>query len=202
MRINIVIAEDHKLFRQGLVKLLDEYNIYTLDEADNGLQLLNILQQKKPDIVLLDIEMPVMNGCDAFYQIKKIYPDQKIIFLSTHNEKHLIEHLYLKGADGFLAKNTDIEAVVETIRLVHADKTILNPTQHLEENKTTIFSKRESEVTSLICEGKSNKEIAGDLKITSKTVEAHKKNLFKKTQTRGVVSFVSHVLKNGLNYIK
>lgn len=201
MRINIILAEDHKLFRQGLIKLLEEFDIFTIEEAENGLQLLDQLKRRNPDVILLDIEMPEMNGYRAFEKIKELYPNQKVIFLSTHYDKMLIEHLYANGADGYHSKKDEIENLVETIRLVHTNKFSI-PIKCDGEKTKSSFSKRESEIISLICAGKSNKEIASDLKITSKTVEAHKKNLFKKTNTQGVVKFVSYVLKNGLNFMK
>ena len=197
--ITILFAEDHKLLRQLLISELHKHEIHTIGEAEDGLQLLELLKTKKPDIILLDIEMPNMNGSNTFDKIIKLDPKSKVIFLTTHNECTLRDHFYSKGASAYLTKDTDLGIIVETIRLVHKDEFI--PIYEAFGNKSQ-FSKRESEIIPLICEGKSNKQIADKLNIGNKTVEAHKKSLFKKTKTQGAVGFVSYILKKGLNYLR
>ena|SRR6218665_1947274 len=204
--ISILFAEDHRLFRQLLIPVLQQHNIYTLGEAENGVQLLALLREKQPDLVLLDIEMPDMNGSETFEAIRKLYPVLKIIFLSTHNDEVLKDYFYSKGACAYLTKNTDTEILAETIRLVHENKYM--PAYEKSSTRKKLnstgfgFSRRESEIIPLILEGKSNKEIADKLHIGNKAVEAHKKNLFKKTKTQSVVGFVSFIFKKGLNYLK
>ncbi|MEO6305934.1 MAG: response regulator transcription factor [Bacteroidia bacterium] len=204
-QINILFAEDHQLFRQLLITTLKENNIVTIGEAEDGLQLLDLLKTKKPDLILLDIEMPNMDGSKTFTLIRELYPDLKIIFLTTHTEETLINCFYEKGAKAYLTKNTTTENLIETIRLVYENKFV--PVYKTKKEKTLKgeklkFSKRESEMIPLIVDGRSNKEIADKLSIGNKTVEAHKKNLFKKTKTQGAVGFVSYILKKGLNYLK
>jgi DNA-binding NarL/FixJ family response regulator len=198
-RINIVFAEDHKLVRQTLIPSLKESNVYTIAEAEDGFQLLEILKTKQPDVILLDIEMPKMNGCEAFRKIKKLYPKQKVVFLSTHGEDMLVELMYDEGAEAYLTKNSDVQLVIETIQAVHADKYIQKRTTRTSD---TDFSERESQVSALICDGLSNKAIADNLNITEKTVEAHKKKLFIKTKTQSAAAFVSYIFKKGLNYLR
>ena len=203
--IQILFAEDHKLFRQVLIETLKENNIITIGEAANGFELLELLKTKKADLVLLDIEMPGMNGSETFTRIRELYPDLKIIFLTTHTEDILIDYFYKKGAKAYLTKNIDTETLIETIRLVHGNKYVRKYTtknEYSESDNKIKFSRRESEMISLIVEGKSNKEIADELSIGNKTVEAHKKNLFKKTNTQSAVGFVSYILKKGLNYLR
>jgi DNA-binding NarL/FixJ family response regulator len=204
-QINILFAEDHKLFRQLLISALNQYNIVTVAEAEDGIQLLDILKTKKIDLILLDIEMPNMDGSITFEIIRKLYPEVKIIFLTTHNEAFLIEHFYLKGASAYLTKNTDTRIVAETIRLVHENKYIPLYEKRIKKNtegEDLKFSKRETEIIPLICEGKSNKEIADTLHIGNKAVEAHKKNLFRKTKTMSVVECVVFLIKKGLNNLR
>lgn len=204
-QISILIAEDHKLFRQLLITSLKEYNINTIAEAEDGFQLLELLKTKKPDLILLDIEMPKMDGSETFSKIRDLYPELKIIFLTTHTENTLIDCFYEKGAKAYLTKNTNNETLVETIRLVYENKfvrTYKTEKQKIESEQKIKFSKRESEMIPLIVEGKSNKQIADKLSIGNKTVEAHKKNMFKKTKTQSAVGFVSYILKKGLNYLK
>ncbi len=205
-QINILFAEDHKLFRELLISTLNENNINIVGEAEDGMQLLNLLKTiKKPDLILLDIEMPNMNGSETFTKVRELYPELKIIFLTTHTEDTLIDCFYEKGAKAYLTKNTDTETLVETIRLVHENKFVRKDKtgkQKMEVEQKLKFSKRESEMIPLIVEGKSNKQIADKLSIGNKTVEAHKKNMFKKTKTESAVGFVSYILKKGLNYLK
>lgn len=204
-QINIVFAEDHKLFRQLLITALKENNINTIGEAEDGIELLNLLKTKQPDIVLLDLEMPNMNGSETFTRIRAQYPDLKIIILTTHTEDVLTDNFYAKGAKAYLTKNVDTETVIETISLVHENKFSRKQKSNKHKNdaeQQIKFSKRESEMIPLIVEGKSNKQIADKLSIGNKTVEAHKKNLFKKTKTEGAVGFVTYILKKGLNYLR
>lgn len=204
-QIQILFAEDHKLFREMLIITLRENNIITIGEAEDGNELLDQLKTKRPDVILLDIEMPNMNGSETFEKVRKLYPELKIIFLTTHTEDTLIDFFYKKGAKAYLTKNTDIKILLETIRLVHENKFIRqynNDKQKVESDQKIKFSKRESEMIPLIVEGRSNKQIADKLSIGNKTVEAHKKNLFKKTNTQSAVGFVSYILKKGLNFLK
>jgi len=204
-QIQILFAEDHKLFREMLIATLKEKNIITIGEAEDGIELLNLLKTKKPDLILLDIEMPNMNGSKTFTEIRELYPDLKIIFLTTHTEETLIDSFYKKGAKAYLTKNIDTETLIETIQLVHENKFIRyakTGKQKIESDQKIKFSKRESEIIPLIIEGKSNKQIADKLSIGNKTVEAHKKNLFKKTKTSSVVGFAIFVLRKGLNFLK
>lgn len=205
MKINIAYAEDHKLVRQNLISTLEEYDIFTVIESENGLALMDKLKHITPDVLLLDVDMPEMDGCETLEKIKELYPKMKVIMLTMHGDTILKKHLYEMGASAFLTKNSDIELVVDTIRSVHKNKFVSNDKSLLQkkENEASIkFSKRESEVSLLIIKGKSNKEIADKLNITNKTVEAHKKNLFNKTNTQSAVGYVSYVLQKGLNYLR
>ncbi len=125
--------------------------------------------------------------------------------MTTHTENTLIDFFYEKGAKAYLTKTIDTETLIETIQLVHENKFVRNAKtgkQKIEADQKIKFSKRESEIIPLIIEGKSNKQIADKLSIGNKTVEAHKKNLFKKTKTDGVVGFAIFILKKGLNFLK
>jgi DNA-binding NarL/FixJ family response regulator len=204
-QISILFAEDHKLFRELLISDLELSNIITIGEAEDGIQLLDLLKTKTPDLILLDIEMPNMDGSATFNIIRKLYPELKIIFLTTHKDAFLIDYFYAKGASAYLTKNTDTEIVKQTIRQVHENTYVpiyKERERKTEEGQKLKFSKRESEIIPLICEGKSNKEIADALHIGNKTVEAHKKNLFRKTKTISVVECVVFLIRKGLNNLR
>lgn len=198
--ISILFAEDHKVFRQALIPVLEHYSIRTIGEAENGMELLSFLETTKPDVVLLDLEMKGMNGSEAFEKIRKLYPKLKLIIFSHHNDPMLVDHFHTKGASAYLSKHDDVEHIVDTIRMVHAGIVIFKDLRTVPNELT--FSARETEVIPLIIDGKTNKEIAEVLNIGPKTVEAHKKRLFKKTKTQSSVGFVGYLFKRGLNFLR
>jgi two-component system, NarL family, nitrate/nitrite response regulator NarL len=198
--ISILFAEDHKVLRQALIPLLEHYGVDTAGEAESGEELLLLLETISPDVILLDLQMKSMNGSEAFEKIRKLYPKLKVIIFSSHNDPMLINHFHAKGAYAYLSKNDEVEHIVETIRMVHDGIVIFKDLSS--EPDDLKFSARETEVIPLIVEGRSNKEIAEELNINHKTVEAHKKRLFKKTKTQSAVSFVGYLFKRGLHFLK
>jgi DNA-binding NarL/FixJ family response regulator len=199
-KISILFAEDHKVLRQALIPLLEHYGIYTAGEAENGQELLSLLESISPDVVLLDLQMKGMNGSEAFEKIRKFYPRLKVIIFSHHNDPMLVNYFHSKGASAYLSKNDAVEYIVETIHMVHSGIVIFK--DHIPAPDDMKFSARETQVIPLIVDGRSNKEIAEELKINHKTVEAHKKRLFEKTKTRSAVDFVGHLFKRGLHFLR
>lgn len=127
---NIIIAEDKKTFREIIVRELKKRNVNTLAEAENGLHLIQLLEEHLPDLVLLDIEMPVMNGKEALQMIRKQYPDLKIILLSFHTEQVLIDYFISLGANGFVSKTAvaaDLELLLHAIEIVKAGGIFVQP---------------------------------------------------------------------------
>jgi DNA-binding NarL/FixJ family response regulator len=208
--ISIAIAEDHVLFRQGMVSLLNEeedFNIVFV--AGNGVELLDQLKEQVPNIILLDISMPVMEGKEALSRIRELYPEAKVIMLSMYYESSYIAEYLAKGARAFLPKNCDIEKVIEAVRTVHnkgfyfddeisgllMDKLLHVEKQH-DENVKLRLTERETQVLNLICLEKSNKEIAEMLHISIRTVEGHRQCIMTKTDTKNVLSLVMFALRN------
>jgi DNA-binding NarL/FixJ family response regulator len=208
--IHIGMAEDHLLFRQGVIALLKEYEeINILFDVGNGKELLDILKTSKPDIVLLDIEMPVMNGKEALAKIQEKYPNVKVIMISMHYDDAYITEYIINGAVGFLPKNCDIEKIVDAIyavyeqgyyfdskiskslvvKLMKADK--VNPTI-----TELMLSEREIEVLKLTCLEKTNQEMSEELFISKRTVEGHRKSILKKTNAKNVVGLVMYAIKH------
>jgi DNA-binding NarL/FixJ family response regulator len=198
-RIEFVFAEDQSLIRRSLIVLLQQHNIICVGEAENGIELLDLLKGKTPDFILLDVRMPKMDGMEALERIKRQYPSMKVILLTVQHGQYVKESFYTRGADAFLTKNTSEKVLVDTIRAVHNNKH--NP-QRETLNKNLKFSPRELEIITLVYMGKTNKEIADILCIVIKTVEAHKKKLYLKTKVLNSIEFVKYIEEHGLYYLK
>lgn len=210
-KINIYLVDDHKLFREGLkllLKNLDEIN--EIWEASNGEEFLNALNERKPDLVLMDIEMPVVNGIDATAKAIEKYPDMKIVALSMYGDEEYFHKMIDAGACGFLMKNSDFsevkKAVINVLQgnnyftediLYMLVNTFKTKHQTLDEEEVSL-SDREKEVLLLICKGLSNQEIADKLFISKRTVDHHRASLMTKTNTKNTASLVIYAVKHKL----
>jgi DNA-binding NarL/FixJ family response regulator len=207
-KINIVIADDEELFRKGIRFLLErELNFNISYEAENGKKLVDFIKKTEefPDIILMDLKMPEMNGVEATKVIHKTHPDIKIIALTSFDGKSFITNMIDVGASSYLLKNTSPKNVVHTINEVHEkgffyDEKVL---KIIYENIISssgkriksdldkkLLSNREIEVLELICAQKTTSEIADKLFISSRTVEGHRNNLLLKTQSKNVAGLV------------
>jgi DNA-binding NarL/FixJ family response regulator len=210
--IKLAVADDQQLFRKGLVSLIDEFDdLSVVIEASNGKDLLEKLKVKTPDVILLDFEMPEMDGIEATDIIRKKYPGIKILILTLHNEEEIILHLVEKGAHGFLLKDNPIDVVVDAIYAVidngyffndRVSKAMVNGlvrNQQIRPNFVRAdLSTREIEVLKLICKEHTNKEIAEKLFISVRTVDGHREKILYKTKARNVVGMVMYAMKHGL----
>jgi DNA-binding NarL/FixJ family response regulator len=211
-KIKIMMAEDHISARQAYVAALeDEENFVVIGDAGNGLDLLKLMEKKKPDIVITDLEMPVMNGYQLLEIIRERHKDVRVIVLSMHDEDYYISDLILKGASAYLPKRCDLDDIIYTINKVYKDgyyftqpvskivvKTSLNDQKFKPFYEELGLSARELEVLKLICQEKSNKDIAEKLDISMPTVDYHRQGIYKKTQSTSVVGLVKFAVKNGL----
>jgi len=214
-QIKIAIAEDFELERHGLIGLLEKYDdIEVVLSVANGKELLEGLKSVKPDIVLLDIQMAVMGGREAFERITLLFPDLKVIMLTEHFTDTYVREFIKKGANAFLSKNNKIERVVETIRKVHKDgkcydnvvaKIISENGTHeftettIEERPDLHLTLREIEMIRLMCLGKESRDIAVLMHIDIRTVETHRRNIWKKTQIkRNIPNLIEYAFKNNL----
>jgi DNA-binding NarL/FixJ family response regulator len=210
MEIQVVIAENQKLFRQILTSSLNSFGIRTVAEAANGAELIKILEYQKPDIVLLDIEMPVMSGDKALTYIRKTFPDLPVIVLSQYNEQELVINFLMNGASAYIDKSADIEVLSEAIfkvkecgfyfdNLSEGIKDVITKNDG-SQFRQLVFSRRETEIIPMIFEGKTSKAIADELNIVVKTVEAHRKNIYRKTHSLTVTDFMKYSLTHGLSF--
>lgn len=210
--IRIAIAEDHDLVRQGMVALLkDEKDVNLVFDVSNGSELLEQLKKTKVDIILLDLEMPIVNGHQALKIITERYSNVQVIIVSMHYSDAFISECITVGARGFLPKNCDFDTVVDAIFAVQEqgyyfnDKISKSLIKKLvkEKDKSHSIAKdpltgRERQILDFICSGKTNKEIAELLCISVRTVESHRKTIIDKTESQNVAGLVLYAVKNGL----
>ena len=209
----IVIAEDHRLLREGLKALLvasEKFEIVA--EAEDGLEAIRYVDKYKPDLVLLDLSMPKMNGLSAIKEIKTRFRETKILALTIHESEDYILEALKSGANGYCLKNAGRNELLLAIESVLAGRPYLSPgvsqkvlTGYLEERKTVkshssweSLTKREKEVLKLVGEGYKNKEIADYLCISSKTVEKHRSNLMTKLDLHSVSDLTAFAIQKGL----
>lgn len=208
-RYRIILVDDHTLFRKGLRTLLcglKEFHV--VGEASNGKEFLDLLDSVHADIVLLDIEMPVMNGIDAATLALEKCPDLKIIALSMYGEEEYYSSMVKAGVKGFLLKNTSIREVRNALEQVmeggnyFSHEVLMNALGTLEQPiKAEIkaeLTEREIEILILICQGLSNQEIAEHLFLSRRTVDKHREHILSKTQCRNTANLVMYAIRHRL----
>lgn len=208
--IKVILADDHNLFRNGLKLLLSGHDrIRVVAEASDGEQLLELLHITPADVVLIDIEMPVMNGIEATRAIVELFPAIKLISLSMYGEEEYYYRMIEAGVKGFILKSSEITEVIKAIEMVAEGNTYFSSdvlynvvkniknVSHLPKNLLTLSS-RECEVLEQICKGLSNQEIADVLFISKRTVEKHRASLLSKTNTKNTAQLVMHAIENKL----
>jgi DNA-binding NarL/FixJ family response regulator len=210
--IRIAIAEDHELVRQGMVALLkEEKDISLIFDVSDGSELLQQLKKNKVDIVLLDLEMPIVNGHQALKIITERHTNVHVIIISMHYSDPFISECITMGAKGFLPKNCDFETVVDAIFAVQEQgyyfddkisRSLLKKLVKDKDQTTSILgdplTTREHQILELICNGKTNKKIAELLTISIRTVESHRKSISDKTNSHNIAGLVLYAVKHGL----
>jgi DNA-binding NarL/FixJ family response regulator len=210
-KIKVLLVDDHQLIIDGLKSLMKNAGeIEIAGTANNGREALRVLEILTIDVVLMDIDMPVMNGIDALKEIKKGKPAIKVIILSMHDESGMIKNLLALGADGYLLKSTSQDELIRAIKKVsdgnkyfstEVTLSLLNGSQsnsQLPKQQAEILTTREEEILKLIAEGYSNKEIGTRLFISHRTVDTHRTNLMKKLNTSNIAGLISYAIKSGL----
>ncbi len=209
-RIIVAVADDHTLFREGLVRLLDmQPTIEVAIQAANGAELLEKMAQQSVDVVLMDIDMPVMGGVEATRRISEVDARTKVIALSMHGDREFYFEMVAAGAKGFLLKSSELHEVVTAIEsvceggsyfsqeLLQMLVSQLRPANALGQEGEPL-SKREAEVLIEICRGYSNQEIADKLFISKRTVDKHRANILEKTGCRNTANLVYFAIKHKL----
>ena len=212
-RKHIVIAEDHTILREGLRSLLGSSGDYeVVGEAADGLDAIRCAERYDPDVILLDLAMPRMNGMAAIKEIKRVSPETKILTLTVHKSEEYILEAFQSGADGYCLKDASHQELLMAIKSVLSGKTYLSPgiservlEGYLEGRKSlkptsswATLTQREREVLKLIGEGYKNKEIADYLCISVKTVEKHRANLMRKLDLHSASALTAYAIEKGL----
>lgn len=211
-KIRIILADDHKVLRQGLCSLLEEQpDMQVIGEAGDGLQLLDLLGENRPDVVLADLKMPNLNGLDALAQIQKRFPKIRTVILTMHDDLSYIERALHVGVWGYVLKDEDMSEVITAIRCAANNQHYLSPMvaakappSSLETVETAAYSpldtltRREHQVFQLVAEGKTNSQAAEILGLSARTVEGHRANFMKKLNLKNHVELAIFANKHGL----
>ena len=213
-KITVLLADDHAIVRQGLSALLNaDGHFQIVGEAKNGREAIDLTRTLRPDVILMDIAMPVLNGLEATKQILAANPAAKIVILSAHSDEAYIESMSAAGVSGFLEKQSSAEILTKAIHEVAGGKTFFSPAiakrlrhgQTLPRNRegllkanNTRLTSRESEVLQLVAEGSANKQVATELGISIKTVEKHRQHLMDKLNIHDTAGLTRYAISAGI----
>lgn len=216
MIIKVIVADDHKITRQGLRSLLEKkIDIEVIAEAENGREAVELAREFKPEVIIMDVSMPDLNGVEASKQIIQDNDNIKIIALSMHSDSLFVSEMLKSGASGYLLKDCAFEELEQAIRTVVEGKAYLSPSisgvvvddylQRLsktEHDNIEVLTDREREVLQLLAEGKSTKQIALKLHISAKTVETHRRQIMNKLDIHTVAELTKYAIRKGLTALE
>lgn len=213
-RISVMLAEDHTIVREGFRAMPElDAGLVVVGEAQDGRQAVALAIDLRPDVILMDIAMPRLNGLEATRQLRKVLPGTRVLILSAHNDDAYVKDAIASGAVGFLLKQSSAHDVCEAIRIAHLGKNYFSPsiTRRLNRlhapvqgradfphKKPTLLTRREAEVLQLIAEGKANKETASELGISIKTVEKHRGHLMEKLDIHDTAGLTRYAIATGV----
>ena len=217
MTIRIALCDDHQIIREGLRSLLERQSDMTVvGEGVNGLDAIRLARDKKPEIMVLDIAMPELNGIAATRRIVEDFPKIKILGLSMHSDHHFVTEMLEAGASGYMLKDSAFAELTSAIRTLMAGGLFISP--RLASNVLEVFahkvkpsrkvrrkvelSEREAEILQMISEGKSSKDIASSLAISVKTVETHRQHIMQKVGVHNVAALTKYAIREGLTSLE
>lgn len=210
-RISVLLADDHHIVREGFKSLLKhEVDIEVVGEAENGRQAIQFIRKLQPDVIVMDIAMPLLNGLEAARQIRKEFPETKVLILSAHDDDAYVEQMAALGTSGFLLKHASAHQLPTAIREVYKGKTFFTPSvskRVSDRKKKSIdrgekggnrLSSREVEVLQMIAEGKPNKQVASELGVSFKTVDKHRQHLMSKLDIHDIAGLTRYAISEGI----
>lgn len=212
-KLTLLIVDDHKIFRDGLKLLLSHFPfVGEVHEASNGMEFLQMLDSIQPDLVMMDINMPVMGGIEATRKALERYPDLKIIVLTTFHDEHFVEQMMIAGVEGYMLKRSTPEEFETAMLRVSSGgnyfsdeilRTVVKKLNQMREesaHKSTLpdLTDREQEILELLCKGLNNEKISEIIHLSPKTIEKHKSSLFLKTDTNNTVNLIIYAFRNDL----
>ena len=216
MGVRVLIADDHKIVREGLRALIEKHEkMEVVAEAETGLEAVRLTGKLQPDVVIMDLGMPQMNGIEATREITAGNQRIKVIALSMHSDKRFVLQMLKAGASGYLLKDSAFEELITAIKTVTSNQSYLSPKitdvvlkeylQTVSRGDASAFSvltHREREVLQMLAEGKSTKEIAASLNVSVKTVETHRQQIMDKLKIRSVAELTKYAIREGLTSLE
>ncbi len=216
MSVKILLADDHKITRQGLRSLLEkEPDMEVVAEAEEGRTAVRLVRELLPDVVVMDVSMPDLNGMEATHQIVAEHPNVKVIALSIHSDNLFVSEMLKSGASGYLLKDCAFEELARAIHVVVDGKTYLSPAvsgvvvddylhrlARTESPSSEVLTDREREVLQLMAEGKSTKQVALKLHISVKTVETHRRQIMSKLDIHTIAELTKYAIRKGLTSLE
>jgi two-component system, NarL family, response regulator NreC len=211
MKIKVLLADDHKIFRDGLRTLIEREGMEVVGEAENGRKTLKLAEKLLPNMIIMDVSMPDMNGIEATRKIRVAMPDVKVIALSMHSDRRFVLGMLEAGASGYLLKDCAFGELASAINQVMKGNTYLSPiiadvvvkgylnkSNDSSFNGGSVLTSREREILQLIAEGLSAKEIAAHVFLSIKTIETHRRNIMQKLDIRSTAGLTKYAIREGL----
>lgn len=210
MTIRLMLADDHRMLREGLSRSMSEYGFAVVGEARDGVEAVNMAQDLSPDVILMDVSMPEMDGVEACRQLRRSAPETKVVMLTMHSDQEVLANAIRAGACGYLVKDCSTEEIAGAVRMASSGETALSPqlaASMLDEvrkidmapaREERVVTKREEEVLQLIADGCSTPEVAEQMYISQKTVKNHLASIYQKLDARDRTQAVLQAVRMGI----